>query len=151
MFKKTFSILAAFVFGLVISISILACADDISDYSGNDVDKELAERILALEKEVTELKNAKNMQNIGSYSEDSDSSTVKATYEYDDEGRIIKGTYKITFKFDGHSLTDVWTCSYKDNVCTVKCDDRTHIFTLENDKSRDFSTIQQIITSWIID
>ena len=150
MFKKTFSILAAFVFGLVISISILACADDISDYSGDDVDKELAERILALEEEVAELKSAKLTQNIGSYILSSDYETTKSTCEYDDEGRIIKISSVITFP-DGHSITDVWTCSYKDNVCTVKCDDRTHIFTLENEKSRDFSTIQQIITSWIID
>lgn len=151
MFKKTFSILAAFVFGLVISISILACADDISDYSGDDVDKELAERILALEKEVAELKSAKYLQNIGSYTFDSNGSTIKATFEYDNEGRIIKGTCMITYKYDGHSTTDVWTCSYKDNVCTIKSSDRTYTFTLENEKSRDFSTIQQIITSWIID
>ncbi len=150
MFKKTFSILAAFVFGLVISISILACADDISDYSGNDVDKELAERILALEKEVTELKSAKNMQNIGSYTFDNDNLAVIATFEYDDAGRIIKGTYKETFKRDGRSSTDVWTFSYKDNVCTIKYDDNTYTFTLENERSRDFSAIQQIITSWII-
>lgn len=147
MFKKTFSILAAFVFGLVISISILACADDISDYSGDNVDKELAERILALEEEVAELKNAKLTQNIGSYILSSDYETTKSTCEYDDEGRIIKISSVTTFP-DGHSNPKVWTCSYKDNVCTVNCGNFTETFTLENEKSRDFSAIQQIILTW---
>lgn len=148
MFKKTFSILAAFVFGLVISISILACADDISDYSGDDVEKELAERILALEKEVTELKSAKLAQNIGSYIFSGDE-TVNATFEYDKNGRIVKMTNKETY--NGHTDIDVWTCSYSDNVCTVKSGDYTETFTLADEKSRDFSIVQQIIVSWAMD
>lgn len=149
MFKKTFSILAAFVFGLVISISILACADDISDYSSDDVDKELAERILALEEEVVELKSAKLTQNIGSYIFSGDEITLNATFEYDKNGRIVKMTNKETC--NGRTDIDVWTCSYSDNVCTVKRGDYTETFTLADEKSRDFSIVQQIIVSWAMD
>lgn len=148
MFKKTFSILAAFVFGLVISISILACADDISDYSGDDVDKELAERILALEKEVTELKSAKSMQSIGSYTYNGDE-TIKGNFEYDEKGRIVKVTCEEIY--NGRTDTDVWTCSYSDNVCTVKKEGSTEFFVLANEESRDFSIVQQIIVGLAVD
>lgn len=148
MFKKTFSILAAFVFGLVISISILACADDISDFSGDDAEKELLARVLALEKEMAELKSAKTMQSIGSYTHNG-VETRKGNFEYDEKGRIVKITCEEIY--NGLTDTDVWTCSYSDNVCTVKKEESTEIFVLANEKSRDFSIVQQIIVGWAAD
>ena len=59
MFKKPFSILAAFATGLVISVSIMACADDLQEIVNcncNDTIKELLTRIEELEKQVKELK-----------------------------------------------------------------------------------------------
>ena len=59
MFKKPFSVLAAFALGLVISVSIMACADDLQEIVNcncNDTVKELLTRIEELEKQVKELK-----------------------------------------------------------------------------------------------
>ncbi len=59
MFKKPFSVLAAFALGLVISVSIMACADDLQEIVNcncNDTIKELLSRIEELEKQVKELK-----------------------------------------------------------------------------------------------
>ena len=59
MFKKPFHTLAAFTLGLVISISIMACADDLQEIVNcncNDTIKELLTRIEELEKQVKELK-----------------------------------------------------------------------------------------------
>lgn len=59
MFKKPFSVLAAFALGLVISVSIMACADDLQEIVNcncNDTIKELLTRIETLEKQVKELK-----------------------------------------------------------------------------------------------
>ena len=143
MLKKTFSILAAFVFGLVISISIMACADDISDFSGDDIE----ERILALEKEVAELKNAKRMQNIDKWTfkyitEDGYESS-SMIYKYDDYDRIVKATYR-----EGDDTYDM-TCSYSGNVCTIKYDGNTATYTLSDDESRDFSVIKQLVYTWM--
>lgn len=58
MFKKPFSVLAAFALGLVISVSIMACADDLQEIVNcncNDTIKELLTRIETLEKQVKEL------------------------------------------------------------------------------------------------
>lgn len=58
MFKKPFSVLAAFALGLVISVSIMACADDLQEIVNcncNDTIKELLNRIETLEKQVKEL------------------------------------------------------------------------------------------------
>lgn len=59
MFKKPFSILAAFATGLVISVSIMACADDLQEIVNcncNDTIKELLTRIETLEKRVETIK-----------------------------------------------------------------------------------------------
>lgn len=59
MFKKTFHTLAAFALGLVISISIMACADDLQEIVNcncNDTIKELLTRIETLEKRVETIK-----------------------------------------------------------------------------------------------
>ena len=59
MFKKPFSVLAAFALGLVISVSIMACADDLQEIVNcncNDTIKELLTRIETLEKRVETIK-----------------------------------------------------------------------------------------------
>lgn len=59
MFKKPFSVLAAFALGLVISVSIMACADDLQEIVNcncNDTVKELLTRIEELEKRVNTIK-----------------------------------------------------------------------------------------------
>lgn len=59
MFKKPFSVLAAFALGLVISVSIMACADDLQEIVNcncNDTIKELLTRIETLEKRVNTIK-----------------------------------------------------------------------------------------------
>ena len=59
MFKKPFSVLAAFALGLVISISIMACADDLQEIVNcncNDTIKDLLTRIETLEKRVNTIK-----------------------------------------------------------------------------------------------
>lgn len=59
MFKKTFHTLAAFALGLGISISIMACADDLQEIVNcncNDTIKELLTRIETLEKRVETIK-----------------------------------------------------------------------------------------------
>lgn len=59
MFKKPFSVLAAFALGLVISVSIMACADDLQEIVNcncNDTIKELLTRIETLEKRVDTIK-----------------------------------------------------------------------------------------------
>lgn len=57
MFKKPFSVLAAFALGLVISVSIMACADDLQEIVNcncNDTIKDLLKRIEALEEQINE-------------------------------------------------------------------------------------------------
>ncbi len=59
MFKKPFHILVAFALGLVISVSIMACADDLQEIVNcncNDTIKELLTRIETLEKRVDTIK-----------------------------------------------------------------------------------------------
>ena len=147
MLKKTVSILAAFVFGLVISISILACAEDISGLSGDDVEKELIARVLALEEEVAELKNAKTMQNIGKYTCNVEGDVAQGTIEYDSQGRISK------MSITAEEETYHWTCSYSGSKCTVTWvdDGTTETYTLANEKSRDFSAVNAAVLQWMID
>lgn len=59
MFKKPFSILSAFVLGLIISASIMACADDLQQIVNcncNDTIKDLLARVETLEKQVKTIK-----------------------------------------------------------------------------------------------
>ena len=58
MFKKPFSVLAAFALGLVISVSIMACADNLQYITTCNCDntiKDLLNRIDALEKKVNKI------------------------------------------------------------------------------------------------
>ena len=70
------------------------------------------------------------------------------TYSYDKTGRLIQ----ITVKENDH--TRIWTCSYNKNVCTVTDGSETQIYTLADEDSQDFCTIQNIILtrslSWTV-
>ena len=138
MLKKSFSILAAFILGLIISWSIIACADDISDYSNEkDTLETLAERVAYLEKEVQTLKKASVAQNIGSISYIYDGESGYVEFSYDESGRLTQATSNY---FDNN-----FTCSYNKNVCTFTGGDDTFKFTLTDEESQDFHKIQSII------
>lgn len=150
MLKKSFSILAAFILGLIISISIMACADDTSDYS-NDKDtlETLAAKVADLEKEVRTLKGASIAQNIRSYSYVGDEGRDYMTFTYDKTGRLTQ----VTCDYDDGD-PDIWTCSYNKNVCTLTCsgdeDGGICTFTLTDEDSQDFHALQNIIISLIV-
>ena len=147
MLKKSFSILAAFILGLIISISIMACADDTSDYS-NDKDtlETLAAKVADLEKEVQAIKKASIAQNIESISYVCDDDNDYVTFFYDKTGRLTQATIDYS---DGE--THIWTCSYNKNVCTLTSIEEgyeeTLTFTLTDENSQDFRAIQNIIIS----
>ena len=151
MLKKSFSILAAFILGLIISISIMACADDTSDYS-NDKDtlESLAAKVADLEKEVQTLKGASVAQNIRSYSYVSGHGSDYMTFTYDKTGRLTQAT----IDYDDGGDPDIWTCSYNKNVCTLTCsgdeDGGINTFTLTDEDSQDFHALQNIIISLIV-
>lgn len=199
MFKKPFSVLAAFALGLVISVSIMACADDLQEIVNcncNDTVKELLtrietlekrvntikepnydslvqlvvnrintttptpptddncineERIAAIEQEVTQLKNASTMENIGSYNYTNGYSYENAKYEYDELGRIIKVTESYKDATDENARQNIITCTYNNNVCTINDGNETTTFTLSDDNSRNFNTIKQIIFGATVD
>ena len=145
MLKKSFTILAAFILGLIISISIMACADDISDYSNEkDTLETLAERIAYLEKEVQTLKKASVAQNIGSIS------CIRGddyALTYDKTGRLTQVIC------DYGESTNIWTCTYNKNVCTLTNTDGSEGGTLTfsyNEESQDFRTLHSIIIGYIL-
>ncbi len=138
MLQKSFSILAAFILGLIISISIIACADDISDYRNDeDTIDALVAKIADLEEEVQSLKKASLAQNIGSMSYICDGDNDYVTFSYDKSGRLIQAT--------SNYFDDDFTCSYNKNVCTFTGGGNTFKFTLSDENSQDFHKIQNII------
>lgn len=196
MFKKPFSVLAAFALGLVISVSIMACADDLQEIVNcncNDTVKELLtrietlekrvntikepnydslvqlvvnrintttptpptddncineERIAAIEQEVTQLKNASTMENIGSYYWNNADQYKNITFEYDDLGRIVKASFNSHYGSQ-ENFSGTITCTYNGNICTMSGIDGTVKFTLSDNESRNFVAIKYFIYYWI--
>ncbi len=161
MLKKSFSIVASFLLGLVISISIIACADDItnntnSEYGEEDIDL-LVEKISYLENEIKELKAVSAMQNIGRI----DIGGLSIEFEYDDNGRLTKATKIMpSYEEGGDSNTIIIDCTYDKNICKVVrthivnedyWDSLNYIFTLKDSNSRNFDAIKYLLFSSIMD
>lgn len=131
--KNSFTTLAAFVFGILISISIIACADnfDNEDQTAKDdlqnlIEKvtQLTEKISALENETATLKNRVSVLEksdmLISYkcSDKSSDGWALWSFQYDKEGRIstievsepegVDCKYSVVYSETGCTITDSW-------------------------------------------
>ena len=144
--KKTLTTFAAFCFGIFISFSIIACADDFG--SNNQVDKDeelqtlremvakLSEKVEALQSRVTIIEDdvtltSFNLNNpYGEY--------INYSFQYDDMGRVSTITYKSAENNGSYSV------SYTDNKCTIK--GGTDTYTLDT-KNNNNNSVNRLIWS----
>lgn len=135
--KKIFTTLMAFCLGLFVSITIVACADELIDGDPGLVDSEelqsLKDLVTKLSEEVSKLKTTTENQDakiaeltervtelekgdcVTYYKDKSpDGDWYSATFNYDAEGRIISVIYNDS---DGGSNTK--NVSYTETGCTI--------------------------------
>lgn len=132
--KNSFTTLAAFVFGILISISIIACADnfDNEDQTAKDDLQTLIEKVTQLTEKISALENeTATLKNRVSVLEESDmvesikhlytAGTVgaagEASFKYDNNGRI-SSIYEID-SYDGSTDTNNYSVSYSDTGCVI--------------------------------
>lgn len=148
--KKTFSTLAAFLLGAVISITVVACADDLKESLTGECNCEekwadINEQIAKLSKDVLELNTAATKCNVATYDAywtDLGYTCNSASFIYDTNGRIIEA--KVSNGNDSNS----YVITYENNVCTVyKNGSTAYIYTLDNKQSTDFSYVNLLIQS----
>ena len=148
MIKKTFSTLTAFLLGAVISITVVACADDIKDVVTGECDcqtkwEELKDKLSLIDNEIKEVKAKFTNRNIGtiSYYEDGGfDSNIKL--EYDDKGRISK----CEWGWPGDE-TYIDTFVYETGKCKIYTDgELCWIIELSDPKSENFEFINMYIS-----
>ena len=148
--KKTLTTLAAFCFGIFISFSIIACADDFGNNDQVDKDEELqtlremvaklSEKVEALQSRVTVIEDDVTLtsfhKNNSTYAESLDYSC-----QYDDMGRVSTITYK-----DGEGNGSSYSVSYSENKCTIKGGNTTYTITTKNNNN---NAVNRLIWSMI--
>ena len=152
MIKKTFSTLTAFLLGAVISITVVACADDIKDVVTGECDcqtkwEELKDRLSLMDNDVEGLNSKLEKFDIGKITHYMDGEyDANAQLEYDDKGRIVKCVIK-TNLYPGESTT-THTFTYETGKCTIYRDGEIHwIFELKDSKSENFEFVKIYISS----
>lgn len=147
MIKKSFSTLAAFCLGIVISITIVACADDINDVVTGKCDcsekwEELMDRLSNTDNEISELKSKfvdTEVATITHYMDGELDADIK--WEYDNKGRISKC---IVTYFDGGS--DSYSFTYETGKCSIYNNGMIHwVIELKNPKSNNFEIVDVFI------
>ena len=130
--KNSFTTLAAFVFGILISISIIACADnfDNEDQTAKDdlqtlIEKvtQLTEKISALENETATLKNRVSVLEESEMVESikylyPEGGVAEASFKYDNNGRI-SSIYEFNTCYGGSPKSNNLSVSYSDTGCVI--------------------------------
>ena len=171
--KKTFSTIAAFCIGLLVSISIYACADDFKDpslmgseelESLKEVVMKYNEKVEKLPEEVSTLKTIVEQQKVqiaeltenvalsgkrelitGFSQTYQEFDKDSYSFEYDNDGRITR----ITFRGgDGYSATS-HIISYTDTECIISERDGGGVVTIAT-TSNDIATINMLIWANIL-
>ncbi|MBQ5678798.1 MAG: hypothetical protein IIV44_02610 [Rikenellaceae bacterium] len=149
--KKTFSTLAAFCLGIVISITVVACADDINDVVTGKCDcsekwEELKDRLSLMDNDVEGLNSKLEKFDIGKITRYMDGEyDSNAQLEYDDKGRIVKCVTKIN-TYPGEETT-TYTFTYETGKCTVYINGVIYwVFELKDPKSENFEFIKIFIS-----
>jgi hypothetical protein len=182
--KKTFSTIAAFCIGLLVSISIYACADDFKDPSlmgseeleslkevvmkYNEKVEKFSEEVSKLTEEVSTLKTIVEQQKVQiaeltenvalsgkrelitgfsqTYQEFGKAHSDSYSFEYDNDGRITR----ITFRGDDGSSTTSLIISYTDTECIISESDGGSVVVTIATTSNDIATINMLIWANIL-
>ena len=182
--KKTFSTIAAFCIGLLVSISIYACADDFKDPSlmgseeleslkevvikYNEKVEKLSEEVSKLTEEVSTLKTIVEQQKVQiaeltenvalsgkrelitgfsqTYQEFCKAQFDSYSFEYDNDGRITRTTFR---GGDGYPTTS-HIISYTDTECIISEGDGGSVVVTIATTSNDIATINMLIWANIL-
>lgn len=144
--KKTFSTLAAFCLGIVISITVVACADDINDVVTGKCDcsekwEELKDRLSLMDNDVEGLNSKLEKFDIGKITHYEDGGfDCDMQLEYDEKGRITK----CVWGWDN----DVDTFVYETGKCSIYTNGELHwVFELKDPKSENYEFIKVYIST----
>lgn len=149
--KKTFSTLAAFCLGIVISITVVACADDINDIVTGKCDcsekwEEVKGKLLSMDDDINGVKAKFTNRDIArisyyDYYEDGElGGNIKL--EYDNKGRISKCVWGYP---NGEVYTDTFV--YETGKCKIYTEGKLcWVIELSDPKSENFEFINVYIS-----